>query len=439
MRARLLDIALLVLVGVVLAFVGAACSGPQQPQGDPLANVAAWQSANARLEAHFERTALPPTLDVPVSALKFVLQDKLERHEDVRDAFVALYDTNDLVLRSAATLRVGQLDLNLACELVAIEPPDDFGDAEAAVVRDMLLERATPIFGASRRSIRQASRMGDGPYAQAATDLAADFPAAEDVAQVRSYCDAHRKAWHRPSAMAFDVRMIASCEAGVPASCYVASLLIDNRERAADYAERACTNGIGDACAASGIGPAAPKTCAEGLAEACWLDARALTPEDLQDYTRYCFAGSGFDCFRRGLLLETSDGLMDACRDGAIPLAASLDEARRGCDDGDVKACFQLGVATYQPPRELEKVTDPKRSASVATESSRPGVAGQRDQSLAACIERDNGRACARVARSFATGRGLPKSEVCAARFLFGACNETTPELCWEFDSLLGE
>jgi hypothetical protein len=321
-----------------------------------------------------------------------------------------------------------------------MEPPADFGQSEAKLMREMIAERTSPFFSGARRYMGQSSRMGEGPYARAARDLLTTFPGAEQPGAAQSYCDKNRHAWSRTPTHNFDARMVSSCEAGDPSACYVASLIVENERLARDYAARACAEGLNEACA--NIRDEANEdetnedetneeegTCETGNRAHCWSEAAAVRADSLESYTRYCFAGSGFDCFRRGLLLERDSSLRAACVEGEPFESRTTDEAREACSDGDVIACFQLGVANYVTPRELEKLPEKKSFK-------RPEPFEDRATVTARCIKYGDTMACASLARGFELGENAVARPVCTARMLFEACKPADTTWCEMFESL---
>lgn len=417
-------------VTLALIAIVTGCSASPDKPADPLEDHVAWQSANADMERYFEETDLPDTLDAPIPAIKFILDQKARGYGDIRSKFISLYETNDLELRSAATLRVAQVDMNFACDVTSMAPPSSVDSSSAKAIEEPLVEIASPILKRANEHLEQAAAMGDNAYSEAASELKRGFPPLEDVEAVKAYCESNLNAWYRRPSAPFAARMRSQCELGIAEACYVASLVVDDEEVRKKLAKRACDDGISEACerplSPEELGTlSAPSTCEEGAEWACWKEAAVVDPEELQTYTDYCFKGSGFDCMKRGLLLERDDALLDACESGAIPQATSLDEARGACDSGDARACFQLGVATYGAgPRELEKAEPAGMLGMLGT--GRTAVAPTLDELSAGC---DAGEAadCLKAA-----GR-VPRESSDRVLYLKKACKYDSPEGCYRW------
>lgn len=295
----------------------------------------ALRALDSSFDGYLEATALPVQVGA-VGAFKAALQEKTARMKDLEQKYGAFAESVDPVAYAHAGLRVGQLYLNMGCEIATMKGPEQYAEA----FEKALAEQAKPLLDKSKTALQRSSKTGGGKYSDAAAEILNAW--SEDPGTMCAAFEEHWAAKGRP----------ATAGETVADGCSDPDQLanVPQPQCAAQYRMR-CAKEDGAGCNLLGtlayqdgeVEQAAElfeKGCQYEDGASCRALASLSVPTRRDEYREACLADDAVGCMQFARLIEADSdrpAIRSCSAKKALPDAK---DAAAKCATGEAAACW---------------------------------------------------------------------------------------------------
>ncbi|MBA2665194.1 MAG: hypothetical protein H0U74_23100 [Bradymonadaceae bacterium] len=131
--------------------------------------------------------------------LQQVMQEKFSAFEPVRAAFGRALTDERPALAGFAAYRIGQLYLNFACEVEAIEPLEALEEDQKEEFRAGMRDQAAPLVVRALDAMKRAQVQDSTPWSARAAEVVAALSVADDSGRsLPAQCAATTRHWQAP-------------------------------------------------------------------------------------------------------------------------------------------------------------------------------------------------------------------------------------------------